>query len=231
MLLDAADYGLSPGGIGPLASRLVPISGASKAGQNYSELGPLVPDLPATFAGRTASTLVALTVSDTASISATEGPIDTQEIESADTARLSVSESTQLFNFLSAADTANLSLSETISLVITGVTAKTGSDTASLSLTESVAIAVTVDVTDTASLTLTESSSVAVSTEQVTVSDTASLTLDEAVSLNVFSGVNAISAVDGAALALVETANVLEVRRIKRIALSISRPYIELEFL
>src|ERR1044072_600479 len=119
------------------------------------------------FSGKTEQTTAAIVVTDTASLSATESPIDTQEIESTDSARLAVSESSQLFNFIAVTDTANLSLSETISLVISGVTAKTASDTASLSLTESRSIAVTVAVTDTTSLTLTESSSVVVSTEQV----------------------------------------------------------------
>lgn len=179
----------------------------------------------------TETTTAEVNVSDTASISATESPVDTQEIAVTDTARLSVTDSSQLFNFLAATETAGLSLSETISLVIVGVTTKTGSDTASLTLTESTSVAVTIEVTDTASLTLTETPTVDVSTEQKTATDTASITLDEAVSLNVFSGVNTIAVGDAALLSIVESSSVIEVRRIKRIALSISRPYIELEIL
>lgn len=180
---------------------------------------------------KTETTTATLVVSDTASISATESPIDLQEIATTDTARLSVSETTQLFNFRSVTDTASLAVSETISLVITGVTSKSASDTASVSTSETVAIAVTTAVTDTASLTVTDEATVDVSAENVAVTDTASITTDESVLLNVFSGVNAISVIDEARLTTAEVAAVHEVRRIRRIALSISMPHIELEIL
>lgn len=201
--------------------------------QQFTQLGPggLSTFPHSNFTGKTEETTAALSVSDTASLSATESPVDSNEIATSDTVRLSLTESSQLFNFQAVTDTASLSLSETISLVQSGVTLKTASDTASLSVTEVSSIAVSVAITDTASLTLTESASVAVSTEQVTVSDTASLTIDESVLLNVFAGVNAISVADSALLSVIDTASVTEVRRIKRIGLSISRPYIELEIL
>lgn len=183
------------------------------------------------FSSRVALSIQSITVSDTASLSATESPVDSQEIATTDTARLSASESTQLFNFQAATDTASLSVSETISLVITGVTAKTASDTASISTTETTALAITTAVTDTASIFTSESATVDVSVEQKIVTDTASITTDEAVLLNVFAGVNAITVGDTAALTTSEAATVLEVRRIKRIALSISMQRIELEIL
>lgn len=178
------------------------------------------------------SSTAALAVSDTASLSATEDPVDSNEIATTDTARLGVTDAAALFNFLASTDTATLLAFETISLAQSGVTLKTASDTTSLSASEAVTLNVSIDVTDTASLSVTDSSAVDVSVEEKSATDTASLTLsDEAVLLNIFTGVNEITVSDAANLRVSETASVIEVRRIKRIALSITRPYIELEIL
>lgn len=180
------------------------------------------------------STLVDITASDTASLSATESPVDAQEIATTDTARLSATETAQLFNHITVVDTARLSVSETINLGIVGVTEKIASDTASLSASEALTISVTIEVTDIASLSASESATVDVNTEQVSVTDTASLSASEAVLLNVFSGVNDIAVGDVAFLRTTEIAIATEyvpVRPIRRIALSISMPHIELEIL
>lgn len=181
------------------------------------------------FSGKSELTTAPLDVSDTASLSATEDPIDTNEIVTTDTARLSATESTQLFNFRSTTDTASLSVSETIGLVQSGVTLKTASDTATLSVTESVAVGVTIDVTDTASLTVSESVSVSTTAETVDVTDTATLTVDESLLLAIFAGVVELNAQDTALLTTSEIASAIEVRRIKRITLSIRFPRITME--
>lgn len=180
-----------------------------------------------------ASSLLELEVSDTASIAVTESPVDSQEIATGDIARLALSsETTQLFNNVGLSDTASLSLSETISLVITGVTLKTASDTTSISVTDTSVVDVTLAVTDTASITLSaEDATVDVSVEQVSVSDTASITLDDSASLNVFTGVLELTVSDGTAIRVTDTASVIEVQRIKKISLDILQPRIELEIL
>lgn len=173
-----------------------------------------------------------ITVSDTASISATESPVDSQEIAVSDTARLSLTETSQLFNYLQSTDTASLGLSETVALTITGVTNIAPTDTASLTLTESVALSVTVGVTDTTSLQLTsEAGTVATTVVEKSASDTASLSVSDASLLSIFSGVNAISVVDDIRLSVAETAQAVEVLRIKRIELELDAPSIELEIL
>lgn len=167
---------------------------------------------------KTQEVVASIVVSDTARLSATEDPVDEQEISTADTARLSVSEVSQLFNFLQSSDTASLQGSETVNLTISGVTAKEATDTASLSLTEATSISVTVSVTDTASIEGTdEAGTVAAQTEVVDVTDTAALSVDESVLLNVFVGVVDKSVSDQARISITESGLAVEVNRIKLI--------------
>lgn len=180
---------------------------------------------------KTVATTATLVVSDTASLSATEEPIDQNEIATTDTARLSASDVSQLFNRIDASDTASMTAGETIALAISGVTLKTASDTASLSATDTSALGVTVDVSDTASLTATDTSSVAVSAESKSVTDTASLAADDEQLLEIFAGIVERSASDNALLTVSERASIVEVRRIKKITLQIRAPRITLEII
>jgi hypothetical protein len=163
------------------------------------------------FSGKTEETTATLSVVDTASLSATEGPIDTNEIVTYDSANLSASEVASLLNHYGLTDTANLAISESIALNISGVNVLSTTDTASISVSESVALGITVGVTDTASLTLTESSTVTVTTEVLGVTDTASLSIADFAALNVFSGNAAFGASDDAAIRLTESAIVAQV--------------------
>lgn len=179
---------------------------------------------------KTEVTSVTHSVSDTASISATENPVDTQEISTFDTARLSVTDTAQLFNFLQASDTASLQGSDTVNLTISGVTAKAATDTASLSLTEATSISVTIAVTDTASIQgVDEAGTVTTPTEVVSVVDTASLSVDADVLLNVFVGVVEKQVSDSISIQAIEAATASEVNRIRRITFSSSAPRILFE--
>jgi len=173
---------------------------------------------------KTVATTAAITVSDTASLSATEEPIDRNEIATTDTARLSASDVSQLFNRIDATDTATLSAGETIALQISGVTLKTASDTASLSASETSTVGVSVDVSDTATLTATDTSSVAISAESKDVTDTASLSADDTVLLEIFAGIVERSASDTALLTVSDLAFVAEVRRIKYMKFQMRKP-------
>lgn len=180
---------------------------------------------------KTAATSVDVDVTDTASITATESPVDSQEITTNDVIRLGVTESTQLFNFISVTESFVPGLSETVSLIISGVTDRPVTDTASLTLSESVALGISIDVTDTASLQLTgEAGTVVTSSELVTVTDTASLSVSEEQILNIFTGVVDISVNDTASLALaVESAAAIEARRIDRIGLQFATPGLSIQ--
>lgn len=206
MLLDAADYGLCPGGIGPLASRLVPITGASKAGQDYSELGPLGLDLPATFTRSSAATLN-FDVSDTLLVQWNEDPVNEQFVTVADTVRVTLTDIAALHNRIDSVDTLSIGLSETVALVQSGVTLKTASDTASVTLTESVALSVTLDVSDTCSVTFSgETATVATPVEAITVNDTLSVSVDDASLIEVFTGVLTLAVADDVRVSVVDTA-------------------------
>lgn len=178
---------------------------------------------------RAAVTTVTLDVSDTASLSATEEPVDRNEIATTDTARLSASETSLLFNRIDVTDTATLTAGETISVVISGVTLKTASDTASLSSSETSTVGVSVDVTDTATLTATDTSVLVVSVEAIAASDTASLSTDDAVLLEIFAGVVEKTASDTATLTVSETAIVVEARRIRKIKFQANAPRMTFE--
>lgn len=232
MFLDTdTEYGLSTlGGPGPLSQKFAsPVSGASKAGQDYSELGPLGPDVPASFAGRSAVSLLEIAVSDTASLSATEDPTDGQEITTApDVAAISVTESVQLFNNIAVTDAATLAVSDTVGIEQSGTPEVTPTDTASLSVTESVSLDVSLDVTDDADITATEDepATVDVSTDTLTASDDASLTLSEFAVLDVFVGALEFNVEDTATLTVSETSAVAVVEGIARINFAMRAPSI-----
>ncbi len=163
------------------------------------------------FTGKTEVTLIDKPVSDTASLSVTEEPIDEQFIVASDTARLTLTEVTNLRNNIGVTDTASLSVSEGIALTIAGVTDKPVTDTASLTLTELTNLRVSLSVTDTTSLSVTESTSVATPATFQTVTDTASLTITDDVLLTVFAGLAAFNGADTASLRVTETATVTDV--------------------
>lgn len=231
MLLSDSEHGLGLTGTpSPLVSRLFGIVGADKSGQDYSELGLQGrPDNPRDFAGRTASSTQTFAVSDTASISVTEDPVDRNEIATTDTARIAVSDTSQMFNRIDVTDTARLSVGETVSLLISGVTLKTASDTASISVSESVTVNVSIAVTDTASISVGDVAAVAVSVEQFSVSDTASISVDDEQQLNIFAGVVEKIVSDDALLTLTDTSIKVEVNRIRRISFTALRPKITFE--
>jgi hypothetical protein len=197
---------------------------------NNGTSGPYLTD----YSGKTELTDVSLEVSDTASLSATEEPVDSQQIEVADIARLSVTETVSHFHFIAVTDTATLSASELVALSITGVTPKPVTDTASISATEVTSLSVSLSVTDTASLSATDTSSVAVSTESVDVTDTASLSADDASLLTVFTGQLELNVVDSASLRTTETASIQTfeaLQPIRLIRFDITAPSIRFEFL
>jgi hypothetical protein len=230
VFLDELSAGLTPAGLGPLLNRFaVPHVGNDKSGQDYSELGVLIPDGIADFSGRTESDSSIVAASDTAYISVTEEPIEEQDIAAYDTARLSVTDTAALFNFLAVTDTARISISETVALVSGTVVTKTASDTASISVTDTSALSVSVSATDTASISVGDVSDLVTALEQKSATDTASLTTEEDTLLGIFTGLLEITGSDIASLTLSESASVLEVRRIRRIALAISAPRITLE--
>lgn len=182
------------------------------------------------FSGKVEITLAAVSATDTIYLQVTEDPVDEQEIATQDNARLAVSDTAALFNNIANTDTASITLSETVSLLVSGVVTKTASDTASIAIAEAASINVTVDATDTASITLSdEDSDVVVSVEQKSASDTASISIDEEHLLNIFTGVNVVNASDTCSLTLGESVTATEVRRIRRVALDIHVPRIELE--
>jgi hypothetical protein len=181
------------------------------------------------FSGKTELTSVSHDVSDTAYISVTEEPIEEQDIAAYDTARLSVTDTAALFNFLAVTDTARISISETVALVSGTVVTKTASDTASLSVTDTSALSVSVSASDTASISVGDVASLVTALEQKSATDTASLTTEEDTLLGIFTGLLEITGSDIASLTLSESASVLEVKRIRRIALAISAPRITLE--
>ncbi len=209
-----ADYGIGPGSSpGVLVDRYeVPHTGASKAGQDYSELGVWDnPGVAGPFTGRTASSTATKDVSDTASLSATESPIDTNEIVTYDSANLTATELAGLLDHYGVTDLASLTLNESIALNITGVLNIPITDTASLTLTESTALGITIDVTDGASLTLTESATVAVATEVLDVTDDAALAANDFATLDVFSGGAAFTVSDTVLLQDTESAGVVPI--------------------
>jgi hypothetical protein len=180
---------------------------------------------------KVASSTVALSVSDTASLSATEEPIDRNEVATTDTARLSASDVSQLFQRIDVSDTATLSAGETIALLQSGVTLKTASDTASLSSSETSTLGVTVDVSDTASLTVTDTSALVVSAESIAVTDTANLSADDTQLLEIFAGIVEKVSADTALLTVTDSALVLEVRRIRKIRFQVRMPRMTLEMI
>ncbi len=180
---------------------------------------------------KAASSTAALNVSDTASLSATEEPVDRNEIATTDTARLSASDVSLLFNRIDAIDTARLTAGETISVVISGVTLKTASDTASLSSSETSTVGVSVAVTDTASLSATDTSALVVLGETFAVTDTANLSADDVQLLEIFAGIVEKSVSDNAFLRVSDSAVVVEVRRIRKIKFEASFPRITFEVL
>lgn len=173
--------------------------------------------------------VAAFAVSDTASLSATEEPVDRNEIATTDTARLSANDVSLLFNRIDSTDTALLSAGETISVVISGVTLKTASDTASLSATESSAVGVSVAVSDTASLQATDTSVLVVSAENISVTDTASLSADDVQLLEIFAGIVEKSVSDTATFTVTDSAVVAQVRRIRKIKFQASMPRMTFE--
>jgi hypothetical protein len=229
MLLDGADHGLAISGLGPLLFRAVPIAGASKAGQNYSQLGILVPDGIADFSGRSISSGTSFDVTDTLFVQIIEDPVGSQEIETSDIALVALTETTFLFNNIDLTDTLNVSLSETVDLQTSGVLDLTPSDTISVTLTESVVVDVEIAVTDTCSVTATEDAgTVDVLGETFDVTDTCSVSLSESAVLNVFTGVVDITGSDVLSVSVSESSAVVRFTPsdISKIAISMKAPRI-----
>jgi hypothetical protein len=231
VFLDELSAGLTPGGIGPLLNRFaVPHVGNDKSGQDYSELGILIPDGIADLSGRTASSTQAIGGTDTLSVTLEEAVIDYNEIATYDTVRISLAESVALFNNIAVTDAINVSLSETLSLQQSSVALKTATDTVSVSVSDAAVLNVSLAVTDTVSVSLTDTAAVVVTSEVLTASDTLSVSLEDEALLNIFAGVVNLNATDVCAVTLGgESAAVSQMGRVSRISLSIAAPRIHLE--
>jgi hypothetical protein len=190
--------------------------------------GGLTGETYGTFS-HTTSSGAAFSVSDTASFSATEDPVDRNEIATGDTARLSASDVSQLFQRIDVTDTATLTAGETIALLQSGVILKTASDTASLSATEVTALGVTVDVSDTASLSATDISTVDVSAQNLSVTETASLSADDEQFLEIFAGIVDKTVFDSVPLTGSDIATVSEIGRVRKISFHTRMPRITFE--
>jgi hypothetical protein len=177
---------------------------------------------------KTAVTYLELDVTDSASLSASESPIDSQQIVSYDIARIALAETAALLNRYSLTDTAAISLSEVVALSIAGVLDKPVTDTASLSLTESTALSVTVAVTDTASVSVTDDGEVAATVEGIAPTDTASLSVTETSLLEVFVGQLSLTVSDTARLTLTESAAAVPIARVTGISIQSVLPEIRI---
>jgi hypothetical protein len=153
-------------------------------------------------------TVFDLFVSDTLPVQWLEEPVDENEIISADALRVSLTfETSQLLNHIGVTDNVTTTLSETISLLQSGVTAKTASDTVSVSMAESVTVNVTLAITDTVSVSLTDTSSLLTPAQFVAVTDTLSVSLTEDTPLlGIFTGILDILSADIVQVGFVESA-------------------------
>lgn len=167
-------------------------------------------------------------LSDTAYLTATEGPIDVNEIVTYDTASLrAILEQASLLNYYAVTETARLSAGESVSLVTSGVTPKVVTDTASISATDVATLDVTLDVTDTASITGTEDpGTVDVNSEAFAVTDDAAITVDEGAAVNQFSGFDPIVVGDIVYLSAIDTATASVSRKVASIAIRYRMPKI-----
>lgn len=253
MFIDAADYGLSGnGGLGPLVSRVVQISlavsdtlatalsesavviiSASKAGQNYSELGLLIPDGVANFTGRSATALLSLSVSDTLNVAWTEDPVSEQFLTVTDNVRISLGEIQTLSNRIDAVDQLRVSISEAMQLLQVAATLKTANDTVSVSLAESVTLYIELAVSDTLATALGESAVVATPLEVKTASDTLSVSLTEESLLGVFTGFLTLSVSDSLLLNVTDSAvrQDIIVVNLERISFQLRKARIRFELL
>lgn len=161
------------------------------------------------FTGKTEESTIYVTVSDTASATATEDPIDTQDITSADLVYATLTESASLANYVAASETAFVTLGEAVTLSITSNTAKAGTDTASATITETASVAVAIDVTDTASVTATEGTpTIDTPANLVSVTDTASVTITDSPQIDIYTGFIPATGEDIASVTLAEVASV-----------------------
>lgn len=100
---------------------------------------------------------VSFTLSDTASLSATEGPFDTVNLDIAELIAISETEAIAEQINVSQGDTCALSVNEAAGATITGAPiAQSLSDSVSLTLTESVIEAIALTLADTTSITITD---------------------------------------------------------------------------
>lgn len=194
----------------------------------YTRLGlAAAPSLVPAFLPKAAVSLQPFSVSDTAAFSATETPIDRNEVTTWDTAALRLSAETA--NFLiryAVSDTATMTIAESIGLVQSGVIDRPVTDTASLSTTEAAAIAVQVSVTDDAALSGTDSGTVDVSRVALSATDDAALSTADTASVTVFTGSIGINLSDGASLTVTETASIDLPRVVTDIRIRVRAPSI-----
>ena len=123
--------------------------------------------------------LVLKTVSDSATLSVLEDPMDERYLTTGDSAYLRITETLLRLNHLGVTDTASLLLAEGVELQGAGVNESSPTDTASLSVAEAVTLDISVDLTDTASISVTGTPTILVSTLAQTVTDTASISITE----------------------------------------------------
>lgn len=150
-------------------------------------------------------------VSDTASLSATEGDVDSFDIVSSDEAALSLAEVITAAISVSRGDTASLAIADVSAVNISGNVAVNVTDTTSLSVTDAGDPKVDVAVTDTASLTLTDSGAVTVDTLTISVADDIVPVLSEAAAITASVALVNVAVTDTVSLTADDLSAVLDV--------------------
>lgn len=153
---------------------------------------------------------VSFSVSDTASISATEGSFDSVTLDVTELVSISETEVITEQPSVSQGDTASLHLGESVSVTVTGVpVAQSLSDTVSLTLADSFVEFIALDLTDTTSITITDvvtsnqfssqalADSVSITTSDSFVADigvpnTISIAFDDTINLRTFEVMRAV---------------------------------------
>lgn len=166
-------------------------------------------------------------VSDTASLTVTETPIDSNEVVTYDTISLNISEISRIYNLYTLTDTARLVLGEAVSLVTAGVTAFTPTDTASISITDIAVLDVSLAVTDTTSISVSDPTpTVDTAGESYTATDTVSLSITDTASVNIFSGYLYLAADDTATIQVTDSAEATVSRTVDAIRFTWNVPRI-----
>lgn len=154
---------------------------------------------------------VSLNLSDTANLTATEGPVDSFNITTDDWFDITLTEVITTGVSVDRGDTASIAANDTSSVNKSGNTAVNVTDTASLSVTDAGEVKDNIAVTDTASLTLTDSGAVTVAALVINVADDAALLVTENVALDVSNTLVNIGVSDTASMSAIDVSSLLDV--------------------